>query len=73
LNQHLIELIYSTNSQLNIVSPKIDQFYANEIKRLVQKGIPVLIITNDRGSIPKGYQDAYDDLKSKILRLKDGL
>lgn len=64
LNQHLIELIYSTNSQLNIVSPKIDQFYANEIKRLVQKGIPVLIITNDRGSIPKGYQDAYDDLKS---------
>ena len=62
LNQHLLELICSTKTQLNIVSPKIDLFYANEIKRLVQKGIPILIITNDRGSIPKDYQEIYDEL-----------
>ncbi|MFW9939049.1 MAG: hypothetical protein ACFFD5_15495, partial [Candidatus Thorarchaeota archaeon] len=45
LNQHIIELIYSTDTHLNIVSPKIDRFYTTEIKNLGQKGIPVLIIT----------------------------
>jgi hypothetical protein len=67
LNQYLIELIFLTDTQLNIVSPKIDRFYATEIKNLVQKGIPVLIITNDRRSIPKGYQEIYDELKALQL------
>lgn len=40
INEHLINLIISTKQQLNIVSPKIDRFYANEIKKLTQKGIP---------------------------------
>lgn len=64
LNEHLINLINSTSTQLNIVSPKIDRFYATELKKLVKKGIPILIITNDRGNIPKGYEETYDDLKS---------
>ncbi len=64
LNEQLINLIISTNRQLNIVSPKIDRFYANEIKKLTQKGIPILIITNDRGGIPKDFQEIYDDLKA---------
>jgi len=64
LNEHLINLIISTKQQLNIVSPKIDKFYANELKKLSQKGIPILIITNDRGGIPKEFQEVYDDLKA---------
>jgi hypothetical protein len=64
LNEQLIDLIISTKQQLNIVSPKIDRFYANELKKLTQKGIPILIITNDRGGIPKDFQEVYDDLKA---------
>ena len=64
LNEQLINLITSTKQQLNIVSPKIDRFYANELKKLTQKSIPILIITNDRGGIPKEFQEVYDDLKA---------
>lgn len=63
INERLINLITSTKQQLNILSPKIDRFYANAVKKLTQKRIPILIITNDRGSIPKAYQEVYDDLK----------
>ncbi|MFX0026284.1 MAG: hypothetical protein ACFE8M_07700 [Candidatus Hermodarchaeota archaeon] len=63
LNDLLIELITSTTTQLNIVSPKIDKFYAVELKKLANQGIPVLIITNDRGSFPNAYHEVYDDLK----------
>ncbi len=63
LNNLLIELINSTTTQLNIVSPKIDKFYATEFKKLAKQRIPVLIITNDRGGLPKVYQEAYDGLK----------
>lgn len=64
LNEQLINLIISTKQQLNVVSPKIDRFYAIELKKLTQNNIPILIITNDRGSIPKEFQDVYDDLKA---------
>jgi len=64
LNDHLMSIIYSTQDQLNVVSPQIDKFYATELKNLTKKGIAILIITNDRGAIPKAYQEAYDDLKS---------
>jgi len=63
LNEILINLITSTSSQLNIVSPKIDRFYSIELKKLTEKGVSILIITNDRGNIPKIYQEFYDDLK----------
>ncbi len=63
LNEHLLELIGNTKTQLNIVSTKIDKFYATELKRLTQKGVAVLLIMNDRGNIPKAYQEVYDDLK----------
>ena len=46
-----------------LVSPKIDKFYAVELKKLVKQGIPVLIITNDRGGLPRAYQEIYDSLK----------
>jgi hypothetical protein len=64
LNEQLINLIISTKQQLNIVSPKIDRFYAIELKKLTQKGIPILIITNDRGGIHTDFQEVYDDLKA---------
>jgi hypothetical protein len=63
INDRLLQLITNTSSQLNIVSPIIDKFYANELKRVIQKGFPILIIMNDRGNIPKEYQEVYDDLK----------
>lgn len=63
LNEHLLELIANTKTQLNIVSIKIDKFYATELKRLTQKGVAVLLIMNDRGNIPKAHQEVYDDLK----------
>ena len=64
LNERLINLITNTSTQMNIVSPKIDRFYANELKKLTQRGVAVLIITNDRGGIPKEFQEVYDDLKT---------
>ncbi|MFW9821014.1 MAG: hypothetical protein ACFFE5_15525 [Candidatus Thorarchaeota archaeon] len=63
LNDLLINLINSTNDQLNVVTPRIDAFYAKELKRVVDRGIPVLLITNDRSDIPKDYIAIYDDLK----------
>jgi hypothetical protein len=32
LNEHLLELIINTKTQLNIVTTKIDKFYATELK-----------------------------------------
>lgn len=64
LNDNLMSIFYSTQKQLNIVSPYIDKFYATELKKLTKKGIAVLIIIKDRGSIPPQYQEVYDDLKS---------
>jgi len=63
LNDLLINLINSTSDQLNIVTPRVDGFYAKELKRVVERGIPVLLITNDRSDIPKDYMPIYDDLK----------
>ncbi len=63
LNDLLINLINSTKDQLNIVTPRIDSFYAKEIKRVIERGIPVLLITNDRGDLSKNDIPIYDDLK----------
>ncbi|MFX0103936.1 MAG: hypothetical protein ACFE75_00400 [Candidatus Hodarchaeota archaeon] len=63
LNDLLLNLINSTKDQLNIVTPMVDNFYAKELKQIVERGIPVLLITNDRSDIPKNYIQIYDDLK----------
>ncbi len=63
LNDLLINLISSTQDQLNVISPKVDDFYAKELKRVVERGIPVLLITNDRSDLPKVNIPIYDDLK----------
>ncbi|MFX1309899.1 MAG: hypothetical protein ACFE8C_09405 [Promethearchaeota archaeon] len=63
LNDLLMNIINDTQDQLNIVTPRIDGFYANELKRVVERGIPILLITNDRSDIPKDYIPIYDDLK----------
>ncbi|MFX1489154.1 MAG: hypothetical protein ACFFBI_08405 [Promethearchaeota archaeon] len=64
LNDQLLNLIRSTKEQLNIVTPKIDEFYAEELKKVAKKGIPVLLITKDRGDLEKPYKPIYDDLKA---------
>ncbi len=64
LNDLLINLINSTKEQLNIVTPKFDSFYVNELKNLVKREIPVLVITNDRGGYSKKEVVIYDDLKN---------
>jgi len=63
LNDQLLNLIGSTKEQINIVTPKIDDFYSRELKKLALKGIPVLLITNDRADLHKSYRPIYDDLK----------
>jgi hypothetical protein len=64
LNNKLIEFINSSNEQLNIVSPKIDEYYMNELIKMATKGIPILIITVDRSSMTKPNQKIYDQLSS---------
>lgn len=63
LNDRLIEFINTTTDQLNIVTPKVDRFYSVELKKIVEKGIPILLITGDRSSLDKSYRQFYDDLK----------
>jgi len=64
LNGQLLELINSTTDQLNIITPKIDRFYTTELKKLTQKGIPVLFITKDRRLQISSYQPFYDEIKA---------
>ena len=64
LNNEMLELINTTKEKLSILSPKIDRFYANEIRNLANKGIKILIITNERSAIPKDYRIFYDELKN---------
>ena len=64
LNNKISEFLGSTAEQINVVSPKIDRFYANELKKAAGRGIPVLIITKDRNSLGKEFQGYYDELKS---------
>ena len=63
LNDKLIEFINTTTDQLNIVTPKVDRFYSVELKKIVGKGIPILLITGDRSTLDKSYRQFYDDLK----------
>ena len=62
LNNTLIEFINSTEEQLNVVTPKLDEFYIIELKKIAQKGIHILIITRDRRFLDKKSQKLYDDL-----------
>ncbi len=64
LNNEILELMNTTEDQLNILSPVIDRFYTNEIRNLANKGIKILIITNERSAIPKEYRNFYDELKN---------
>jgi len=64
LNNKLIEFIGSSTEQINLVSPKIDKFYVNELNKVASRGIPILVITRDRNSMEKEYQSFYDDLKA---------
>lgn len=68
LNERLIDLINSSTDQLNIVSSKIDKFYADELIKTAQRGIPVLLITQDRRFRDKKAQKSYDEI---ILNLKN--
>ncbi len=63
LNDKLIEFINTTTDQLNIVTPKVDRFYSVELIKIVEKGIPILLITGDRSTLDKSYRQFYDDLK----------
>jgi len=63
LNDKLIEFINTTTDQLNIVTPRVDRFYSVELKKIVEKGIPILLITGDRSTLDESYRQFYDDLK----------
>ncbi|TFF91009.1 MAG: hypothetical protein EU548_00090 [Promethearchaeota archaeon] len=63
-NDKIINFIHSTEEQINIVTPKIDKFYTTELKKTAERGIPILIITGDRRTIPKEYIPYYEELKT---------
>lgn len=63
INEKILELFHKTNDKLRIVTTRVDQFYANELKKLAGKGIDILLITNERSRIPSQYTKIYDDLK----------
>ena len=64
LNDLLLNIINSTTDQLNVVTPRFDSFFANELKRITERDIPVLLITRDRGVLSKKETPLYDDLKN---------
>lgn len=63
INNKIIEIIQTTNDQLNIVSQIVDEFYALELKKAAQRGIPILLITRDRHLLDKPLKKIYDGLK----------
>ena len=65
LNNRIQELLSTPSSNVRIVTPKIGPFYLDLITKIAQKGIPVLLIINDRRNIPTEYQQYYDQLKNK--------
>jgi len=63
LNENLLEFMHGTQDQLNIVTLKIDGFFAIELKKIAEKGIPILIVTQDRTTLDKPLKKIYDDVK----------
>ena len=64
INNKIIEIIQTTNDQLNIVSPIVDEFYLLELQKAAQRGIPILLITRDRYLLEKPLKKIYDKLKT---------
>ncbi|TFF85143.1 MAG: hypothetical protein EU518_01660 [Promethearchaeota archaeon] len=65
INDDIINLLGSTNNQLNILSSKIDRFYTNELKNLVNKGFEIRVVTFERSNIPSEFLEYYDELKNE--------
>ena len=51
-------------NQMNIVSPRIDEFYTQELTRAGEKNVPILLITRDRYLWEKKERRLYDELLS---------
>lgn len=64
INDKLINLIHSSDEYINVITPKVDNFYTKEILNAVEKGLTVTIIINERSGIPPRYQPNYDQLRS---------
>lgn len=62
LNEMIIDFIQTSQDQMNIVSPKLDEFYIKELERAAGKGIPILLITRDRYLWEKKERGLYDEL-----------
>ena len=64
LNEDILTLFENTENQLNILTSYLDKFYINELRRLSQKDINIMVIVHERSLIPKEYKTFYDELKS---------
>ncbi len=64
INEDILTLFNETRQKINIVSPKIDRFYTNELKRLSDNGIEVKIVLKDRSLISPDYIPFFDELKA---------
>ena len=65
INDDVINLLATTNDQLNILTPKIDRFYTNELKNLVNKGFEIRLVTLERSSMSSEFLEYYDELKNE--------
>lgn len=65
INDDIINLISKTEGKLSVLSSKVDRFYLNELKNLLEKDIEIRIVTSERSNIPSEYREYYDELKSE--------
>lgn len=64
INEDILTLFNETKQKIDLLTPKIDKFYINELKRLADNGIEVRVILKDRSLIPTDYIPFFDELKS---------
>jgi hypothetical protein len=67
INDEILNLFSNTEGQLSILTSKIDRFYTNELKNLVNKDIDIRVVTSERGNIPTDYVEFYDEIKNERI------
>jgi len=63
VNEKIIEMLHSSEEFMNLVTPKVDNFYTRELINAANKQISISLIINERSTIPPIYQTYYDQLK----------
>lgn len=64
INEDILTLFNETEQKIDLLTPRIDRFYTNELKRLSDNGIEIRVILKDRSLTPTDYIPFFDELKS---------